>query len=75
MNVRSKYPVEGYGEVKDLVDKIKLYSNLRIHAYEQGLPAYDQEGNEIRHESDEVLEQIEKDLNELVFTCIDGGWI
>jgi len=75
MNVPSKYPVGGYGEVKDLLDKIKLYSNLRIHAYEQGLPAYDQEGNEIRHESDEVLEQIEKDLNELVFACIDGGWI
>ena len=67
----SKYPVGGYGEVDDLVDKIKMFSNLRIQAAESGL-----KGNgSFRQESDDLLEQIEKDLNELVFACMDGGWI
>ena len=60
-----------YGEVNDLVDKIKMFSNLRIQAYESGL-----KGNgSFRQESDDLLEQIEKDLNEIVFACMDGGWI
>ena len=67
----SKYPVEGYGEVKDLVDKIKMFSNLRIQAYESGLKG----DGSFRQESDDLLEQIEKDLNEIVFACMDGGWI
>ena len=51
-----------YGEVKDLVDKIKMFSNLRIQAYESGL-----KGNgSFRQESDDLLEQIEKDLDNLV---------
>ena len=51
-----------YGEVKDLLDKIKMFSNLRIHAYESGL-----KGNgSFRQESDDLLEQIEKDLDNLV---------
>ena len=58
----SKYPVEGYGEVKDLVDKIKMFSNLRIQAYESGLKG----DGSFRQESDDLLEQIEKDLDELV---------
>ena len=69
----SKYPVEGYGEVKDLLDKIKLYSNLRLKAYEWGV--HSKQGGTVRDEADNLLGQIEKDLNEIVFACMDGGWI
>ena len=51
-----------YGEVKDLVDKIKMFSNLRIQAYESGMTG----NGSFRQESDDLLEQIEKDLDELV---------
>ena len=68
----SKYPVEGYGEVKDLLDKIKLYSNLKMKAR---LTPETREAMVIYDEGDDVLEQIEKDLNEIVFACMDGGWI
>ena len=47
-----------YGEVNDILDKIKLFSNLRIQAYESGL-----KGNgSIRGESNELLIEIKKDL-------------
>ena len=53
-----------YGEVKDLVDNIKLYSNLRLKAYECGV--HSKQADTIRAEADELLEQIEKDLDNLV---------
>ena len=62
-----------YGEVKDLVDNIKLYSNLRLKAYECGV--HSKQGGTVRDEADNLLGQIEKDLNEIVFACMDGGWI
>ena len=47
-----------YGEVNDILDKIKLFSNLRIQDYESGL-----KGNgSIRGESNELLIEIKKDL-------------
>ena len=52
-----------YGEVKDLLDKIKMFSNLRIHAYESGLRG---SGSFVAREADDLLEQIEKDLDDLV---------
>ena len=66
----NKHPIGGYGETKDLLDKIKMFSNLRIQAYESGL-----KGNgSFRQESDDLLKQIEKDLDSLVHDCINGGW-
>ena len=58
-----------YGEVKDLVDKIKMFSNLRIQAYESGLRG----NSSFRQESDDLLWQIEKDLDSLVHDHKNGG--
>ena len=51
-----------YGEVNDLVDKIKMFSNLRIQAYESGMTG----NGSFRQESDDLLEQIEKELDNSV---------
>ena len=53
-----------YGETKDLVDKVKLYSNLRLKAYETGV--HSSEGGAVRDEADAVLEEIAKDTDRLV---------
>jgi enamine deaminase RidA (YjgF/YER057c/UK114 family) len=56
-----------YGEVKDLVDNIKLYSNLRLRVYEDERAGdHSKQADTIRAEADELLEQIEKDLDNLV---------
>ena len=57
-----------YGEVKDLLDKIKMFSNLRIHAYESGLKG---SGSIVTRESDDLLKEIEKDL-ELLMHAYDA---
>ena len=53
-----------YGETKDLIDKVKLYSNLRLKAYETGV--HSPEGGAVRDEADGVLEEIAKDTDRLV---------
>ena len=55
-----------YGEVKDLLDKITLYSNLGLQAH----LLYDQ-GGTIRDEADLLLKEIEKDL-ELLMHAYDA---
>ena len=53
-----------YGETKDLLDKVKLYSNLRLKAYETGV--HSSEGGAVRDEADGVLKEIAKDTDRLV---------
>ena len=64
-----------YGEVKDLVDKIKIFSNLRIESHDVVLLCgYSAQSDEYRDESDEILKQIEKDLDRLVeMACRSDG--
>ena len=58
-----------YGEVKDLLDKITLYSNLRLQAYECGV--HSDQGGTIRDEADLLLKEIEKEL-ELLMHAYDA---
>ena len=66
-----------YGEVKDLLDKITLYSNLRIQAYDDRFGRYGisettlKGDSSFRREADEVFRQIEKDL-ELLMHAYDA---
>jgi len=61
-----------YGETKDLIDKVKLYSNLRLKAYETGV--HSPEGGAVRDEADGVLEEIAKDTDRLVeMSCRGDG--
>ena len=61
-----------YGETKDLIDKVKLYSNLRLKAYETGV--HSSEGGAVRDEADAVLEEIAKDTDRLVeMSCRGDG--
>ena len=53
-----------YGEVNDLMDKVKIYSNLRLKAYECGV--HSAQGGEVRDEADLLLNQIEKDADAIV---------
>ena len=61
-----------YGEVKDLLDKIKMFSNLRIQAFDDRFGRYGisettlKGDSSFRREADEVLKEIEKDLDNLV---------
>ena len=55
-----------YGEVNDVLDKVKLFSNLRIQAYEQGLDVHNLNGDEIRKASDVILGQIKDDLEYII---------
>ena len=55
-----------YGEVKDLLDKITLYSNLRLQAH-----LLSDQGGTIRDEADLLLKEIEKDL-ELLMHAYDA---
>ena len=44
-----------YGEVKDLVDNIKLYSNLRLRVYEDERAGdHSKQADTIRAEADEL---------------------
>jgi|19_taG_2_1085344.scaffolds.fasta_scaffold168786_3 hypothetical protein len=58
-----------YGEVNDILDKVKLFSNLRIQAYESGLKG----NSSIREESNGVLIEIKKDLEYLIRNVIQKG--
>mgnify|MGYP003139250640 FL=1 len=58
-----------YGEVNDVLDKVKLFSNLRIQAYESGLKG----NSSIREESNGVLIEIKKDLEYLIKNVIQKG--
>ena len=58
------HPRRIHGETKDLIDKVKLYSNLRLKAYETGV--HSPEGGAVRDEADGVLEEIAKDTDRLV---------
>ena len=58
-----------YGEVNDVLDKVKLFSNLRIQAYESGLKG----NSSIREESNGVLIEIKKDLEYLIKNIIQKG--
>lgn len=55
-----------YGEVKDLLDKITLYSNLRLQAH-----LLSDQGGTIRDEADLLLKEIEKEL-ELLMHAYDA---
>ena len=56
------------GDVGDLMDKIKLYSNLRI----QGSTSLS-EGKSILHESDELLKTIEYEVYDLLDQAKESG--
>ena len=58
-----------YGEVNDVLDKVKLFTNLRIQAYESGLKG----NSSIREESNKVLIEIKKDLEYLIRNVIQKG--
>jgi hypothetical protein len=58
-----------YGEVKDLIDNIRLYSNLRIRVYELGLKP---EGKVLQQEAEDRLRRIEIDIDRLVHNCKEG---
>ena len=62
-----------YGETKDLIDKVKLYSNLRLKAYETGV--HSSEGGAVRDEADGVLEEIAKDTDRLVERSCRGDGV
>ncbi len=62
-----------YGETKDLIDKVKLYSNLRLKAYETGV--HSPEGGAVRDEADGVLEEIAKDTDRLVELSCRGDHV
>jgi len=47
-----------YGEVNDILDKVKLFSNLRIQDYESGLKG----NSSIRGHASLVLVEIKRDL-------------
>ena len=55
-----------YGEVKDLLDNITLYSNLRLQAH-----LLSDQGGTIRDEADLLLKEIEKEL-ELLMHAYDA---
>jgi len=56
------------GDVGDLMDKIKLYSNLRIH----GSTSLS-EGKSLLHESDELLKAIEYEVYDLLDQAKESG--
>ena len=66
-----------YGEVKDLLDKITLYSNLRIQAYDDRFGRYGisettlKGDSSFRREADDLLKEIEKEL-ELLMHAYDA---
>ena len=51
-----------YGEVKDLEDKVKLYSNLMEEGHNAGI----QDALVIRKEAKKVMAEIKSDVRELV---------
>jgi hypothetical protein len=53
-----------YGEVKDLVDKIKIFSNLKI---EEAVTPDPSVMRELHREASDVLKEIEKDLDGWAF--------
>ena len=51
-----------YGEVKDLEDKVKLYSNLMVEGHNAGI----KDALVIREEAKKVMAEIKSDVRELV---------
>ena len=56
-----------YGEVKDLEDKINLYSNLMMESHNAGI----QDALVIRKEAKKVKAEIKSDVRELVKEAIE----
>ena len=56
-----------YGEVKDLEDKVKLYSNLMEEGHNAGI----QDALVIRKEAKKVKAEIKSDVRELVKEAIE----
>jgi len=62
-----------YGEVNDVLDKVKLFSNLRIQGYESGLKSNDSISKGYKAHASLVLIEIKKDLEYLIRNVIQKG--